>query len=93
MTEWITKNLPEAKRLLNQELQKQTGKPLPLPVLEDAFSRLQFTFDPLRSSLLTSAKQAFAAGLLGRREPNLSGIHDLRILNEVLQEKGLQPVR
>jgi NitT/TauT family transport system substrate-binding protein len=51
------------------------------------------TYDPVRSSLFTSAKSAFDAGLLGRERPDLSGIYDLSILNEVLKEKGLKPVQ
>jgi NitT/TauT family transport system substrate-binding protein len=93
LTEWINKNLPEAKRALNEEIRKETGKPLPQPVLDDSFSRLQVTYDPVRSSLFTSAKWAFEAGFLGRQQPDLSGIYDLSILNEVLKEKGAKAVQ
>ena len=93
LTEWINKNLPEAKRVLNEEIKKETGKALPQPVLDDSFSRLQVTYDPVRSSLFTSAKWAFEAGFLGRERPDLSGIYDLSILNEVLKEKGAKPVQ
>jgi NitT/TauT family transport system substrate-binding protein len=89
LTEWINKNLPEAKQVLNEEIRKETGKPLPQPVLDDSFSRLQVTYDPIRSSLFTSGKWAFEAGFLGRERPDLSGIYDLSILNEVLVERGL----
>ena len=93
LTEWINKNLPEAKQVLNREIQKETGKALPLTVLNDSFSRLQVTYDPIRTSLFTSARWAFEAGFLGRQRPDLSGIYDLSILNEVLQEKGAKPIR
>jgi NitT/TauT family transport system substrate-binding protein len=92
LTDWITKNLPEAKRILNQEIQKETGKALPQGVLDDSFGRMQVTYDPIRSSLLTSARWAFDAGFLGRQQPNLTGIYDLTILNEVLREKGGKPI-
>jgi NitT/TauT family transport system substrate-binding protein len=93
LTECINKNLPEAKRVLNQEIKKETGKALPAEVLDDSFSRLQVTCDPIRSSLITSARWAFEAGFLGREQPDLSGIYDLSILNEVLTEKGANPIR
>jgi NitT/TauT family transport system substrate-binding protein len=93
LTEWINKNLPEAKRVLNDEIKKETGKALPQPVLDDSFSRLQVTYDPVRSSLFTSAKWAFEAGFLGRERPDLSGIYDLSILNEVLIERGLNTIQ
>jgi NitT/TauT family transport system substrate-binding protein len=92
LTEWINRNLPEAKRVLNQEIKKETGKALPLAVLDDSFSRVQITYDPIRSSLFTSARWAFEAGFLGRERPDLSGIYDLSILNEVLREKGTKPI-
>jgi NitT/TauT family transport system substrate-binding protein len=92
LTEWINQNLPEAKRALNQEIKRETGKALPEGVLDDSFSRLQVTYDPIRSSLFTSARWAFEAGFLGRTRPDLSGIYDLSILNEVLKERGVQPI-
>ena len=93
MTDWINANLPEAKRIVNQEIQKETGKALAAKVLEDSFSRMEITYDPIRASLLSSAKAAFDAGLLGRQQPNLDGIYDLTILNEVMREKGKKPIR
>jgi NitT/TauT family transport system substrate-binding protein len=92
LTEWINKNLPEAKRVLNEQIKKDTGKALPQLVVDDAFSRLTITNDPVRNSLFTSAKLAFDAGLLGRTRPDLSSIYDLAVLNEVLKEKGLKPI-
>ncbi len=92
LTDWINRNPPDAERVLNEEIKKETGKALPLPVLDDSFSRLKVTYDPIRSSLYASANSAFNAGLLGRERPDLSGIYDLSILNEVLREKGLKPV-
>jgi NitT/TauT family transport system substrate-binding protein len=93
LTEWINKHLPEAKRVLNQEIRRETGKALPQKVLDDSFSRLQVTYDPVRSSLFTSARWAFTAGFLGRTPPDLTGIYDLSILNEVLKERAAPPVR
>jgi NitT/TauT family transport system substrate-binding protein len=92
LTAWINRNQPEAKRLLNQEIKRETGKELAGAVLDDAFSRLQVTYDPLRSSLVTAARQAFDLGLLGRQSPDLSGLYDLSVLNEVLKEEGMKPV-
>ena len=93
LTEWINKNPAQAKQVMNQQLQKETGKPLAPEVLEDAFSRMQVTYDPIRSSLLKSTQQAFDEGFLGRRQPDLSGLYDLTLLNEVLREKKASPVQ
>src|ERR1700730_8710051 len=62
LTEWISKNPAPAKRILNQQLQKDTGKPLAAEVLDDAFSRMAVTYDPLPSSLAKSTQQAFDEG-------------------------------
>lgn len=87
LTDWITSHPDDAKKILNGQIQKETGKALPDAVLLESFSRLQVTYDPLRNSLLTSAKAAFDAGFLGRQMPDLSNLYDLSLLNQVLQEK------
>jgi NitT/TauT family transport system substrate-binding protein len=93
LTQWIDKNQPQAKQILNQQLQKETGKPLPAEVLDDAFSRMQVTYDPIRSSLLKSTQEAFEEGFLGRTQPDISGLYDLTLLNEILQEKKARPLQ
>jgi NitT/TauT family transport system substrate-binding protein len=93
LTDWINSHPAEAKKLLNQQIQQETGKALPAAVLDDAFSRLQITYDPLRGQLLTAAKQAFDAGFLGRQMPDLSGLYDLTLLNQVLAEKKRKAVQ
>ena len=93
LTEWIKAKPTEAKQVINQQIQKDTGKALPSKVLDESFSRLQATYDPIRSSLLTSAQQAYDAGFLGRERPDLSGLYDLALLNEVLLEKKAKPIQ
>ncbi len=93
LTDWITGHLPESKKILNEQIQKETGKPLPPAVLDEAFGRLQVTYDPLRGALLNSAKSAFDAGFLGRQMPDLSSLYDFSLLNQVLSEKGKKAVQ
>jgi NitT/TauT family transport system substrate-binding protein len=93
LTDWINGNVPEAKKRLNSQIQKETGKALPPAVLDEAWSRLQVTSDPLRNSLLNSARSAFEAGFLGRQMPDLSQLYDLTLLNQVLAEKGKKAVQ
>ena len=88
LTDWINAHLPESKKFINQQIQKETGKALNPAVLNDAFARMSVTYDPLRDTLLTSARSAFQLGFLGKQQPDLSGIYDLTLLNEVLEEKG-----
>ena len=93
VTEWIGGHLPEAKKLLNQQIKKETGKPLPDALMDDAYGRMTVTYDPLRSSLMTAAKSAFDAGFLGRQMPDLSSLYDLSLLNQVLAEKGKKAIQ
>jgi NitT/TauT family transport system substrate-binding protein len=78
---------------LNQQIQTETGKALAPAILDEAFSRLQITYDPLHSALTTAAQQAFDDGFLGRQMPDLSSLYDLTLLNQVLKEKGKQAIQ
>jgi NitT/TauT family transport system substrate-binding protein len=93
LTDWINGHQPEARKVLNQQIQRETGKALPPAVLDEAFSRMQVTYDPLHSALTTAAKQAFDDGFLGRQMPDLSGLYDLSLLNQVLAEKGRKAIQ
>jgi len=93
LTDWINTHQPEAKKLLNQQIQKETSKALAPAILDEAFGRLQITYDPVRSSLLTSARSAYDAGFLGRQMPDLSNMYDLTLLNQVLAEKGKKAIQ
>jgi NitT/TauT family transport system substrate-binding protein len=93
LTDWINGHLSESKQLINRQIQKETGKALSQAVLDEAFGRLNVTYDPLKNSLLTSAHSAFDAGFLGKQMPDLSGIYDLSFLNQVLAEKGREAIR
>jgi NitT/TauT family transport system substrate-binding protein len=93
LTAWINGHVPEAKQILNQQIQKETGKALAAGVLDDSFSRLQVTYDPLRGPLMRAAQSAFDAGFLGRQMPDLSRLYDLTALNQVLAEEGKKAVQ
>jgi NitT/TauT family transport system substrate-binding protein len=93
LTDWINGHLPQAKQLLNSQIQKESGKAMPASLIDSAFSRFEATYDPIRSSLLTSARSAYEAGFLGREMPDLSGLYDLSLLNQVLVEKGRKAVQ
>jgi NitT/TauT family transport system substrate-binding protein len=87
LTDWINAHPDEAKRLLNAEIEAETSKGIPAQVLERAWSRIELTHDPVRASLVRSAKDAHAAGFL-EKNPDLSRIYALQILNDVLAKKG-----
>jgi NitT/TauT family transport system substrate-binding protein len=93
LTDWINQHAQESKTLLNQQIQKETGRALPAGVLDEAFARIQPTYDPLRDTLFKSARDAFAEGFLGKQMPDLSGIYDLTLLNQVLSAKGKKTIQ
>jgi NitT/TauT family transport system substrate-binding protein len=93
LTQWINANPADAKRIANAEIKRLTSKALPNDELDDAWSRLDVTYDPLSASLFSSADRAFALGFLGKTKLDLSGIYDLSLLNQVLAEKKLSSVK
>jgi NitT/TauT family transport system substrate-binding protein len=93
LTDWINAHKSEAKGILNGQIQKETGKALPSDVLDDAFGRLEVTYDPLRTAFMKAAQSAFDAGFLGRQMPDLSHMYDLKLLNQVLTDKGKRQIQ
>jgi len=93
-TSWINNHTDAAIKTFNTEFKKLTGKTIAENELRQAWSRIQFTYDPLKLSLFQGANSAYDLGFLakGKPRPDVSGIYDLTILNEVLKEKGLQPI-
>jgi NitT/TauT family transport system substrate-binding protein len=87
---WINANPDRAKAAANKQLGIDSGKELPADVLDPAWKSIQFTDDPLASTLGTEAAHAVKAGLLDK--PDLKGIYDLTILNKVLEAAGESPV-
>src|SRR5246500_5018273 len=71
LTDWIDAHPGDAKKLLNQQIQAETGKALAPAILDEAFSRMKVTYDPLHNAFNTAAKQAFDDGFLGRSMPDL----------------------
>jgi len=92
VTEWINAHPTDAKLLINQQIQKSTGKALPPVILNEAYSRLAVTYDPLAASLYTSAQHSVDAGFL-RKLPDLSHLYDLTLLNQVLVEQKKTPIK
>lgn len=91
--QFINTHLAEAEKLINEQIQKVPGgKALSQKLLDQAFSHLDITYDPLASTLYKAADSAYQLGLLGSDKPDLSHIYSLDALNSVLAAKGLQKV-
>lgn len=79
-----------AQATTNDGIEAITTKRLADETIAGAWKNLDFTADPIAGSLQGSADDAERVGLL---EPvQLDGIHDLRLLNELLVERGEEEV-
>ena len=85
--QFISANPDQAEQIANEQIEQITGKKLAAGVLGPAFKNLTFTNDPVVSSVQQSAADAHDVGLLDE-VPDLKGLFDLAILNEVLKSKG-----
>jgi sulfonate transport system substrate-binding protein len=92
MTTWINDNTDEALQIFNTELNKLMGQTIPEDEFREGISRIELTYDPIKESLFKAANDAFDIGFLGNMRPDLSEIYDMKILNEVLNERGLQEI-
>ncbi|HEV8627981.1 MAG TPA: ABC transporter substrate-binding protein [Acidimicrobiia bacterium] len=90
--DFVNANPAEAKTLVNQALQKLTGKTIAQGVIDAAWPNMTFTDDPIASSLRKGADDAKAVGLLDAAT-KLDGIYDLKLLNEVLRAAGKPEVK
>jgi NitT/TauT family transport system substrate-binding protein len=78
----INRQPTEAQKLANDGLGNLTGKKLSSEVVASAWTRMQFTNDPIAASIRDSADHAQKVGLLARVD--LKGLTDLSLLNDAL---------
>jgi len=93
LTQQLKANPALTQKIINDEIGREVGKPLPAKLLEESWKWFDVTYDPLSATLLKSADSAFRLGYLGKQKPDLSGITDLRLLNEVLVTRKLEPLK
>lgn len=88
--DYIAASPEEAQRVTNEQILAITGRALAPETIQGAWENLEFTADPIASSLAESAADAQAVGLL---DPvDLDGIYRLDLLNAVLAELGREQV-
>ena len=84
--DYVNQHGDEARSAANAAIGRVTGKQLSAKVIDESWRHLTFTVDPVAASLEKSADDATRVGLLER--VNLSGIYDLKLLNELLKARG-----
>ena len=85
--DYIHSDLRGAQAAANAELARLLGKSLSPSVLSAAFKEINFTDDPVASSLATDAQHAVSVGLLDPVS-NISAMYDLGPLNALLKAAG-----
>jgi len=86
-TDFITKDPAKAQQDVADLIAKISGKPLKPAVIAAAWKQLEFTADPVSSSVLLGAQHAFEVGIL-KKEPKLDKLVDLSLLNQLLLQRG-----
>jgi NitT/TauT family transport system substrate-binding protein len=81
-----------AKSLANGELEELGGVSLPDPVLDAAWEKLTFSWDPLTDAFAEAAADSAAVDVIDEVPANLAELFALDLLGEVLREEGLEAV-
>lgn len=72
---FINSNPKQTQMIFIDFIKKETGKTLPDNLVDEAFSNLEITSDPIPNSIDIFAKRAYSLGYLGRHGYNLDGIY------------------
>lgn len=89
-TSWVQQNRKEALGILNQEITKETHKPLSEAVMQEAMGRVELTWDPIVSSIEIFFKRSVE--LRYSKGGDIKQLCDVRLLDEVLKEAGLPEI-
>jgi NitT/TauT family transport system substrate-binding protein len=92
LTQWIQAHPAEAQQAVIAEMKAEMGRSVSAETVSNAWRRLEFTYDPVRESLLKSAADAHRIGFL-RQKPELDNIYVLNPLNTALRERKLPEVK
>jgi NitT/TauT family transport system substrate-binding protein len=86
-TDFIAKNPAKAQQDVADLIGKLSGKPIKPTVIAAAWKQLDFTVDPVTSSILVGAQHAYEVGVL-EEKPKLDKLVDLSLLNQLLKARG-----
>jgi NitT/TauT family transport system substrate-binding protein len=78
---WINSNPNKSKSLFSNFLIDYMGKSLPTEIIDESFSNITITSDPIKNSVIIFAERADSLEYLGRSGYNLDGIFYNAVLN------------
>jgi NitT/TauT family transport system substrate-binding protein len=89
--EYIRSHQANAEQLVNAQIKAISGSLLQSNELSLAFQGIEFTYDPLVSTINQQADRLYASGFLDSK-PDLTGFMTLALLNAALTARGLATV-
>ncbi len=87
---WLAEHADEAPAVINAALETETGAPLADAVIARALEHVAFSVDPRAEAFETLVADGVAAGT--QKDGSIDGLFDLRLLNELLEADGAEPV-
>ncbi len=86
ITDWINSHPEEAKAVFKKEFERESLREFSQAILDSAWKRVTFTYDPLPSTVRAQALAAYQAGFL-KKDPDLRLLYDTQLLKQVLAGK------
>lgn len=86
----LNANKQDAKREISAAIKAATGKTISPTILYAALANIEFTYDPIASSIATDAKNAYLLNFLPSK--SVKGLYDLSLLNKILKAAKLKTV-
>lgn len=87
---WLDEHADEAPVVINAALEAETGKPLADAVITRALEHVAFSIDPHAETFEALVENGLEAGT--QKDGSIDGLFDLRLLNELLEDGGAEPV-
>lgn len=91
-TDYINNSPEEAKNIINAQIKELMRDPLDKIVLDKSMKRIIVTYDPNVESIKDIVNLSEEIGYL-RGKTDLTDMFNLKLLNEVLSEKGLKTIK
>lgn len=91
-TDYINNSPKEAKAIINSQIEELMRDPLDEDVLDQSMDRLTVTYDPNKESIEEIVSLSQEIGYL-RGKTNLKDVFNIKILNEVLKDRGLENLK
>lgn len=86
LTKYINEDKEKAKQIVNKQIKELTGVALPQKVLDEAYSRLIITENPMVEAINEKTQLSVAAEFL-QGNPDISKLFDLEMLNRLVAKK------